>query len=237
MVDNITSSIEEGAHFAGFPFCCRSQNGILEENRRMAPLSQRTASPRYKQQWRELGVHTYIKILIVGGLIYYLFRIEIGEIVGLWVSDSSWSHGFLIPLFSLYFVNQKKEQILNVQARPNYLGLLLLVCAIAFYVFNRMTPSGYEYFCRNSIVATTGAVVLLLGGWHLLKYTWLPIVYLVFAVPLPYRYYKELTIPMRQWAAAVAGNLLNMVPNCRPQSAGWWWTCFTRARRWTLRLT
>ena len=158
--------------------------------------------------------------MIVGGLIYYIFRVEIGDIVGQWVSDSSWSHGFLIPLFSLYFVNQKKEQILNVQARPNYLGLLLLVCAIAFYVFNRMTPSGYEYFCRNSIVATTGAVVLLLGGWHLLKYTWLPIVYLVFAVPLPYRYYKELTIPMRQWAAAVAGNLLNMVPELQATVSG-----------------
>jgi exosortase len=220
MVDNITSSIAEGAHFAGFPFCCKSQNGTPAEDSRMALQSQRTTAPPQKEQWPELGVHSYIKILIVGGLIYYLFRIEIGEIVGKWLTDSSWSHGFLIPLFSLYFINQKREQILNLQTRPNYLGLLLLLLAIAFYVANRFSPSGYEYFCRTSIIATLGAVVLFLGGWQLVKYTWLPIVYLVFAVPLPERYYTELTIPMRQWAAAVAGSLLNMVPGLEATANG-----------------
>jgi exosortase len=212
MVDDITSSIAEGAHFAGFPFCCKSQDGIPAENRKMALQSHRTSAPLKKQWWPELGLHNYIKILIIGGLVCYLFRIEIRQVVGQWLTDSSWSHGFLIPLFSLYFVNQKREQILNLQTRPNYLGLLLLLLAIAFYVANRFSPSGYEYFCRASIIATIGAIVLFLGGWRLIKYTWLPIAYLIFAVPLPYRYYRELTIPMRQWAATVASGLLNLVP-------------------------
>jgi len=174
--------------------------------------TKRTNVPVQKQQWQQLGLHHYVKILIIGGLLCYLFRMEISQIVGRWLTDSSWSHGFLIPLFSLYFINQRKEEILSLRTRPNYLGLLFMLLAIAFYVVNRFSPSGYEYFCRTSIIATLGAVVLLLGGWPLVKYTWLPIVYLVFAVPLPYRYYRELTIPMRQWAATVASGLLNLVP-------------------------
>lgn len=163
-------------------------------------------------QRRELQPHHYIRMLIIGGLICYLFRIEIRQIVGRWLTDSSWSHGFLIPIFSLYFIHQKKDRILRLPTRPNYLGLLFLILAIGFYILNRFSPSGYEYFCRISFITTLAAVVLFLGGWCMIKYTWLPIGFLVFAVPLPERYYKALTIPMRQWAAAVASSLLNLVP-------------------------
>lgn len=171
----------------------------------------RITTPSQKHQWLQLGVHSYIKIFIIGSLFCFLFRNEIADIVNRWLIDSSWSHGFLIPLFSLYFLNQKKEEILNLQSRPSYAGLVFLVLGILFYPFN-IVHLQYGYLCSIDMVATLGAIVLFLGGWKLIKHTWLPIVFLVFAIPLPDRYYRELTIPMRQWAAAIAGGLLNLVP-------------------------
>ncbi len=176
--------------------------------------------PPQKHTWRDLGRHTYIRMFIIAGLVCYLFRREIGEIIETWLVDSSWSHGFLIPLFSLYFVNQKKGQLLSLQTRPSCVGLLLLLAIIAFYALNKFSPSGYEYFCRICPIAAAGAVVLFLGGWSLVRYTWLPIAFLVFAVPLPGRYYKALTIPMRQWASAVASSLLNLVPDLEATANG-----------------
>lgn len=178
-----------------------------------------TTASLQKHQWRELGLHNYIKILVIGGLFCYLFRNEIDEIVHRWLTDSSWSHGFLIPLFSLYFINQHKKDILNLQTRPNYLGLFFLICGILFYPFN-IVHLQYGYLRPIDMIATLGAIVLFLGGWYLVKYTWLPIVYLLFAVPLPERYYKELTIPMRQWAATVASGLLNLVPELEATANG-----------------
>jgi exosortase len=173
-----------------------------------------------RHHWRQLGPHVYIKIVIVGGLICYLFRAEISQIIETWLADSSWSHGFLIPLFSGYFISQKREHILNLQARPNYIGLPLMVLVLGFYALNRFSPSGYAYFCHISLIATLGAVVLFLGGWGLMKYTWLPILFLFFAVPLPDRYYKAMTIPMRQWAATAASGLLNLVPDLQTTANG-----------------
>ena len=118
----------------------------------------------------------------------------------------------LIPLFSLYFIDQRKQQILNLRTRPNYLGLLLLICCIVFYPFN-IVHLQYGYLRPMTMIATLGAIVLFLGGWHLVKYTWLPIGFLVFAVPLPQRYYNSLTDPMRRWAATIASGLLNLVPD------------------------
>ena len=135
-------------------------------------------------QWCELGLHRCFRILIIAGLFWYLFHREIDDIVYRWIIDSSWSHGFLIPLFSLYFVNQHKKEILNLQTKPNYLGLIFLVCSILFYIFNIVSPSGWAYFRALSMIAALGSVILLLGGWSLLRYTWLPVTFLIFAVPL-----------------------------------------------------
>ncbi len=169
--------------------------------------------------WLELGIHNYLKILIIGVLFFYLFRNEIHSIVVRW-KEPSWSHGFLIPLFSLYFIHQAKSEILNLRTKPSYLGSVFLICGIVFYILNVVSPTGYAYFRSISVIATLGAVVLLLGGWALIKYTWLPIAFLVFAVPLPNRYYVSLTMPMRQLAAKVAAVLLNLVGQMEATATG-----------------
>lgn len=164
-----------------------------------------------RRQWQDLGIHQWLKLGLITALFYSVFRVEISRIMGRWLSDPSWSHGFLIPLFSLYFVNQRKADILSLQSRPSYWGLLLLVAAISVYVFNTVSPSGYAYLRSCALLLALGATVLLLGGWGLIRYTWLPLIYLLFAVPLPQRYYVALTMPMRRLAALIAAALLNLV--------------------------
>jgi len=218
-VDNSTPSIAGGSPFAGFPFCCKSKNEDAEENGRMEPDGYGAGTPFNRRLWRELGLHTFVKIVIITGLFSFLFRNEIRFIVRGWLADSSWSHGFLIPLFSLYFINQRKQDLLNLNTGPNYLGLLLLICGILFYPLN-MVHLQYGYLSSIDMIATLGAIVLFLGGWHLLKHSWLPIAFLIFAVPLPERYYRALTIPMRAWAATAASALLNLVPKLEASSRG-----------------
>jgi exosortase len=54
----------------------------------------------------------------------------------------------------------------------------------------------------------------------LVKYAWLPIAYLVFAVPLPQRYYVSITMPMRKLAAVIAAGLLNLVDQLQANVRG-----------------
>lgn len=192
--------------------------------------------------WSELGPHTAVKIFILAGLLGVLFRTEIGELAHLWLTDPNWSHGFLIPLFSLYFIHQRRRAILGLeyvrdplldllagrrpprllagQTRANYLGLLLLLLILAFYAFNVVSPAGYAYLRPISMIAVAGAVVLFLGGWRLIRRLWLPILFFVFAVPLPRRYYVGLTMPMRRLSADVATALLNLIPDVRATAGG-----------------
>ena len=181
---------------------------------------QATIARMRNQRWRELGLCNCIKMAVIAGVFCLFFRNEIHNIVHKWLTDASWSHGFLIPLFSLYFINQHRNEILNIQTRPSYLGLVFLICVLAFYFLNIVSPSGYAYFRPLSMIGALGAIVLFLGGWCLIRYTWLPIGFLIFAVPLPRRYYVGLTMPMRQLAATVATVLLNLVNGIEATASG-----------------
>jgi exosortase len=237
MVENITSALAKGRHFADN----REMAAPIKDDQRLTYKPSLkggdgdghfSASDSNEQayidengnpvrtSWGELPVHIYFKIVVIGGLFVYLFYNEIEAIVGKWLTDSSWSHGFLIPLFGLYFIDQKKTEILNLQARPNYLGIFFLIFGILFYFFNIVSPSGYGYFRPISMIATLGAIVLFLGGWRLVKYTWLPIAFLVFAVPLPSRIYFKITYPMQELAAKVTGVLLNLVHGMEASVSG-----------------
>ena len=169
--------------------------------------------------WAGLGVHTYIKIALLAAAVYSVFHIEIYSIVFQWVTNSSWSHGFLIPFFSFYFINQKKKELLTLEPKPNYLGLVFLICCLVSYWLVLFVYK-FGYLKSLAIIPTTVAIVLFIGGWKLIKYTWLPIVYLFFAIPLPTRIYNDLTIPMQNLASAVAAQLLSLVNGLEAEASG-----------------
>ncbi len=172
-----------------------------------------------KNTWSELGLHNYSKILIIAALFCCLFRQEIQPIIQRWFTDPSWSHGLLIPFFSLYLLNRNKTNILNLRTKPAFLGLFFILAVLLFYVLN-IVHFQYGYFRPLAVIACMGAIILFLGGWHLVKFTWLPVAFLIFAVPLPPTYYVKLTMPMRQLAAMVASVLLNMVKGMEATAHG-----------------
>lgn len=159
--------------------------------------------------WRSLDSSVYVKITLIALLLWWFFRQEIDSVVYRWLHDASWSHGFLIPLFSLYFLTQHSRDIVTLKPKVSYFGLLLLIGCFIFYTLD-IVYFRVAYFQPLTLIAAIGAIVLFLGGWRLVRYTWLPIIYLIFAIKLPDRFYTGLTIPMRTFAAKIASSLLSI---------------------------
>ena len=175
-------------------------------------FTQQATSPLRGQRWSDGGAPLFIKAALLGGLLVWFFHIELSKTINRWMSDPSWSHGFLIPLFSLYFLHQNRRKILDLTARPSWFcGLGSLVFVLMLYWFNTIQLK-FSYGDALIFIAAIGATVLFVGGWALLKQTWLPIAYLFFSVPLPGRLYTQVTQPMQEWAAWVASIVLNVIP-------------------------
>ncbi|OHB58714.1 MAG: hypothetical protein A2Y12_20150 [Planctomycetes bacterium GWF2_42_9] len=169
--------------------------------------------------WGMVSIHTYIKIAVIAAAVFLVFQREIYIVVSKWINDSSWSHGFIIPLFSLYFINQKKREILTTEFKASYLGFAALVFCIVAYSLTLFVYR-FGYFQNVMIIPAIGAMVLFLGGWKLVKYAWLPVVYLIFSIPLPAKFYNDLTIPLRAHDAQIAAFLLNMVKGLEANASG-----------------
>jgi exosortase len=169
--------------------------------------------------WSSFEVHSYIKIIILAAAVYGVFHVEIYSIVHRWLTDSSWSHGFLIPFFSLYFINQKKKEMLTAQFRPNYLGLVFLICNLVLYLLFVFVYR-FGYLMDIMIIPVIGSLVLFIGGWKLVKYTWLPVIYIFFAIPIPTSIYNDLTIPLRAHDAQIAAVFLNLVKGLEANASG-----------------
>lgn len=191
----------------------------MEDKNSVLTSKEAGAEPQ-ELSWGGLGVHSYIKIAIVAALLVHLYYSGLYSVVHRWISDSSWSHGFLIPFFSLYFLNQKKREILSLEIRPNYLGLVcLILCCLVLYP-RILFHLKFAYAIQLIILPTIGSIIFFWGGWKLVRHTWLPVVFLIFAIPLPAAIYNEITIPMRKLAALIATGLLNLVSGLEATAGG-----------------
>lgn len=157
------------------------------------------------------------KCLVVGVLYVILFREEVARLLDSW-SSASGSHGLLIPAFSLYFVYQDRHRLRQTLGRPSYWGGLVLLASVLLYVY--FFYVGIYYPRQVMMLMFLAGVVLLLGGWPILKVVWLPVVFLIFALPLPARLYYNITMPMRELASTVAAGVLNALPGISCEAMG-----------------
>lgn len=172
-----------------------------------------------KYSWSAQGKLFFAKVVVLATLFFLLFWNNIADVVHQWLTDPSWSHGFLIPLFSLYLVNQRKDDILSIKPSPSYLGVFALLVIIAVYIFN-IVQIRYAYGEPLLVIASLAAILFAVCGWRIMYHLWLPVAYLIFAIPIPTRLYRELTTPLRMIASQVTTAILNAIPSIEASVRG-----------------
>ncbi len=158
-----------------------------------------------------LPLATCVRIAVVAVLVLLAYWGPIrGLLVARWLSDGNWSHGWLIPAFSLYFLATRHHELLRCRPAPSYLGGMILAGSLGLYFFFAwVVPMGYPQ--GLSMVGTIFGVTLLMGGWSVMRVAWFPIAFLVLAIPLPHSLYFQVTVPLREWASTAAAAVMPLL--------------------------
>ncbi len=135
-----------------------------------------------------------------------LYKSELMILVERWNSDPGWSHGFVVPIISGFFVWTKWDVLRGLKPAGSWVGLVLLGVGVAGQVLFRAT--GTMQMSDLSIVVLLYGAVLFMFGWQHMKVLWLPVSFLLFAMPPPTSMYVALTTPMQKIAAEVGMRLL-----------------------------
>jgi len=152
---------------------------------------------------QQFGWTAGIKIAVIAALLGWFNWWQFPRMVWTWLIDPNWSHGFVIPLFSVYLLYARRDELLTAKRSVCVLGLPLMILSIAFIVVSFAfihTP----WLCELGMIALLFSVVLYLGGVEVIRITWLPIVFLFFAMPIPEMLYRRISVPLQELAAAAS---------------------------------
>ena len=151
----------------------------------------------------------WAKIAVLAVLLALLNRWQFSRLVWAWRTDPNWSHGFLIPLFSLYLLYARREELLSAPRRTCLWGLLILLGGLGLDIFGVYYRTWW--FSQLSIPMMLFGVVLYVAGPAVIHLAWLPILYLVLAMPIPDMIYVQIALPLQNFAAQTATTFLQAV--------------------------
>ncbi|MFZ5800480.1 MAG: exosortase/archaeosortase family protein [Candidatus Omnitrophota bacterium] len=121
--------------------------------------------------------------------------------------DSYYSHGFLVPLVSVFLVWKIREKLKKIKPQPSVLGWIFFLGGITIHVISALLR---VYFTSGfSLLSVIVGLVLLFWGKAYLKALWFPIAFLIFMLPLPLVAIANLSFKLKVFAATVSTWMIN----------------------------
>lgn len=111
-----------------------------------------------------------------------LFRDGIDNMMGRWNTDE-YNHGPLIPIIALYLLWLRAKEMSAADLRASWLGVAGVLLAIGVLLLG--TLSSVYTITQYGLLLAIAALAVAATGLRGLKWLWVPLVYLVFMVPLP----------------------------------------------------
>jgi len=108
----------------------------------------------------------------------------ITDLVGRWSKQEEYSHGFFIPLLSAWILWNRRDAIKENLGNGTWIGFVFLGGSILALILGEL--SALFLLAQLSFIFSLIGFALVLGGWKLLRICLFPIIFLVFAIPLPY---------------------------------------------------
>ncbi len=145
---------------------------------------------------------TAVRVGILAVLFVLLHWRLLDWMVASWWTKANWSHGFLLPVFSLYLIYTRLDDLLAVRRRPCGLGLAVMIAGIGIEAIVMATPLHvYHWLIGMGMITTLFGLVLYLAGKDVIRVVWLPVLYLALAVPIPEGLYTRVAYPLQNVAA------------------------------------
>jgi len=142
----------------------------------------------------------FVQLLILSLCVSFLCAPTIFSLIRSWWRDYNYSHGFLVPLISLYLIWRRRYELQKIDSSPNYWGVLFILFGGAVFFGGKV--GSVVFLTHFSLIFVIVGLTLLLLGWHWLKALAFPIAYLIFMVPLPPIILNVVASPLQRLAAS-----------------------------------
>jgi exosortase len=125
-----------------------------------------------------------------------------------WDSDPQYSHGYLVPFFSMFLAWSQRRSLPLAGMRLRFVGFVMVAVAVALRFVAAM--SNYDLIEDSSLVLAISGATLAAFGWDVFRWALAPLLFLLLMVPLPDAVSKFARKPLRR-LGTLAGVVLMQV--------------------------
>jgi exosortase len=169
---------------------------------RLPLLGKRAQTPPF---WLTIHAAPVMTVCLGVALLWSYWPI-LGTMTDRFWRDPQYSHGFLVPFFSLFLLWHCRDSWRGPTLQPSIWGLPFLAGGVVMRLFgSRLDNYSIDAF---SLLPTLAGVVTLVGGRQMLRWCWPAIAFLGFMMPPPYMLEQALSQPLRRLATVMSTFLL-----------------------------
>ncbi len=121
---------------------------------------------------------------IILGLLALLFSSTFAWLVYNWINNSYYSHGFLVPLISAFFLWRRRDAFARHNRESNALGLVALAISLVAFLIAQVWQA-YHLSALALIVLLVGLALYFLGERAARRIAF-PLAFLLFMIPIPF---------------------------------------------------
>lgn len=150
-----------------------------------------------------------LQAFVLLALIGFLYHSILAALVLDWWNDPNFSHGFVIPVFSLFVVWQQRKRLAALPVAPSWLGLAVIAGALIVLIVGNL---GAELFLsRSSFVLLLAGMIIYFAGWRHFQALLFPWGVLFLMIPIPVIIFNEIAFPLQFLASQLATWLLSVL--------------------------
>jgi exosortase len=138
-----------------------------------------------------------------------LYLRVLGDLAVQWWEDPNYSHGFLVPVFSVLVAWRSRHALATLPTGGHWAGLALLAVGVLAFVLGDLAAEAF--LTRSSLIVVVAGLVLFHLGARPLRLLAFPLGFLFFMVPLPSIAFYALALPLQRLAADNATTVLDLI--------------------------
>src|SRR5262249_2177007 len=122
-------------------------------------------------------------------------------VVDSWSTDQ-YSHGFLVPIFAVLLIAMLREPFQPVPTSERWWGVAIVAGGLLMRVI-----AGYVHaltFDAISFIPTLAGVFVIAGGWAAFRWSWAPVAFLIFMIPLTHEMEHRFLDPLQRIATLMS---------------------------------
>jgi exosortase D (VPLPA-CTERM-specific) len=150
----------------------------------------------------------YLLIAVAALLTVLPYREALARFIDIWNLQPEYSHGILIPFLAIYLVWRQREELRAMRFTGSWNGLWLIAFGLLLWLLGDLATI-YWIVQYGFLLALYGVVLALTGG-KVFRRLWMPLLILVFMIPLPAFFGNSLSLKMQLWSSWLGVALIRM---------------------------